>query len=387
METTVNEDGKTLMATANQVGMIAVFLNKYWYSARAQIMADTFPSWTYIRQSSKSIGQLFLNFFGLKLEEVEEQLNLIESQKYIGTLQVEMLDWIYIYELPSVQPTDDLTLYNDGRPIPILDTIEQFFYNDLDDGGIIDYDNRRFYSRFKYDKFSGLINNVNQRVSFESTPIPQLLWNAFDEFGLLVGLARLPMETNAQFKERILDVFRYPANSGDEGLTNGIARELGLVQRVTWANDSKHLYLKGRSIDPRSLRVDGQTLQPNEYKQDEFGNIIVLARGNGGSHVVSFIAGIEKYELHDQTNEQLYQLMFTPDGQATPLLRNWVAYIEKVAPIMWGRFTWDEGSWDTIDKAFTGLGYLPNMWDSDIEVWKNYTFDPKRWESESIWRS
>jgi len=79
--------------------------------------------------------------------------------------------------------------------------------------------------------------------------------------------------------------------------------------------------------------------------------------------------------------------MFHEDGQATDILKRWVNYINTVAPIMWGRFNWDEGYWDTISKDLTGLGYLPNIWDSSIEPWKNYTFNPKRWEGSKVWQS
>ena len=57
---------------------------------------------------------------------------------------------------------------------------------------------------------------------------PHQLFNELDRFGLLLGLERLPLELNASYKERLLDVFANRADSTTRGLVNGITRELGL---------------------------------------------------------------------------------------------------------------------------------------------------------------
>ena len=54
------------------------------------------------------------------------------------------------------------------------------------------------------------------------------IWNHFDEFGLLLGLPRIPGEKNADYKTRLLDVYTNPANSTYSGLRYGISRELGI---------------------------------------------------------------------------------------------------------------------------------------------------------------
>src|SRR5690606_11731772 len=98
-------------------------------------------------------------------------------------------------------------------------------------------------------------------------PMDHHLWNALDEFGLLLGVRRLHRETNAAYKERLFDVFRYPAGAHDTGLTNGIARDLNLIHRqdkngtpLVWKDDRNDFVLRntsGRYVDIRSLRVDG----------------------------------------------------------------------------------------------------------------------------------
>jgi hypothetical protein len=390
---TLNTEDKTLDFTTNSIGVFGVFINHYWYSSFTQRIADEYPNWTKIRQSSESVGQLFLNYFGIELETVKDYLDWISEQKYIGTVDLHAYDWIKMYPLPDIQTTDDIKVYRvfsggATQPVTILETIKEFFYNDRNEGGIIDYQEKKFYTSRNYGVLRFDITQKGVTTSYTIEPVDYHVWNALDEFGLLLGVERMHLEKNADFKERILDVFRYPSGTHDIGLTHGIARELGLIQRkdrfgkkLIWQDDNKDLYLKnvtGKIIDIRTLRVDNQPLQENEYEVDERGNIRIYARKTGQAHEISFIYGIEKYQLYDKTDEALYKMMFQPDGQATPTLLNWVEYINTVAPVMWDRFNWDEGFWDTIDKQLTGLGYVPNIWDSNIEVWKDYVFESER---------
>jgi hypothetical protein len=387
LPTTMDEEQQILQATATSIGPIGLFLNDYWYAGYTQHFADEFPIWTLIRQSKESMGQRFLNFFSMVLEQYTDELREIKAQKFLDTIDVQQLDWVYVYELPAIQPEDDVVLYQGDQVIPILPTIRDFFYNKEDGGGIMDTDNKRFYSRRFYDAFRGEIQNFNHRLGFSSSGLPHPIWNAFDEFALLFNVKRLHREPNASLKERIKDVFRYPANSGDQGLTHALARELNLIQRIQWKNDHKNLYLKGQGIDPQTVRVDGQPLPPNMFTVDEYGFILIQAFQEGKEHTVSFIKNIQKFQLHDKSDEDLYRMIFQEDGQASETLHQWVDYIKKVAPVMWGSFNWDEGYWDTISKDLTGLGYIPNLWDSDISVWKDYTFNPKRWEGSKVWQS
>jgi hypothetical protein len=388
----VDYEEKVFTLKGSLTGVYAIFVNHFWYSSYTQEAANEYPSWTRIRKTKESNGQRFLNFFGIHIEELKEYFDWISEQKYIGSADIHMLDWVYVYELIEIQNNDTIELTHEiagvRKTIPILTTIREFFYNQTNQGGIIDYEKRKFYSKEKYEKVMGIVTKGNQQFEFETAAEPFHIWNTLDEFGLLVGVKRQHLEANLPYKDRILDAFRYKANSSDEGLTNGIARELSMIQRVIWKNDSKAFYLKNRSglfLDIRSLRIDGQKVNENEYEFDSLGNLVILPLYKGVEHEVSFIQGIEKYELHNKQDEVAYGMMYQPDGQATSRLLGWVEYINSVAPVMWDRFRWDEGFWDTIDKKLNGIGYVPNIWDSSIENWKTYTFDPKRWESETIW--
>lgn len=389
---TLDEQSKALTIQVDSVGIYSVFVNHYWYTSLTQRMADEYPNWTKIRNKQDSTGQLFLNYFGIELETIQEYLEWIQEQKYISTMDMDSLDWIFLYSLPAISSTDTVQFLKASGTamveVPILETMKEFFYNDSNDGGLVDYDESKLYTTKAFGRLVMNLTRDGVKTSHALEPTDYHLWNAMDEFGLLVGVSRQHQEKNRDFKERILDAFRYPSGTHDLGLTYGIARELNLVQRkdkhgnpLLWKDDRLDLLLNNTSrkrIDCRTLRIDDQPISSDQYEVDEMGNIRVYALNQGEEHTISFVVGIEKYELFDMSNEDFYQMIFQNDGQATPALLTWVEYINTVAPVMWDRFNWDEGFWDTIDKQLTGLGFVPNVWDSNIEVWKDYVFDSDR---------
>lgn len=384
---TIDQKEKTINLSVQSIGGYCIFVNHYWYSSFTQRLADEYPLWSKVRQDNESTGQQFLNFFGIELEEVQDYLDWIQEQKYIHTADIHTLDWIQLYKIPQIKPSDNVRLFkkNNLIEVPILETLKEFFYNDKNQGAIIDYSEMKLYTVQKYGEIIIKTTHEQGDVEVVITPIDYHIWNVFDEFGLLLGVQRMHLERNADFKERILDVFRYPAGSHDIGLTNGIARELNFIQRkdcsnkkLIWKDDSKDFFLKNKSgkyIDSRTLRVDNQPLTDKQFYVDEHLNVKIYAMKTGRSHEISFIYGIKKYQLYDKNKEDVHKILFQSDGQATPTLLNWVEYINTVAPVMWNHFKWDEGYWDTIDKKLTGLGYVPNMWDSNIDIWKNYQLD------------
>ena len=66
--------------------------------------------------------------------------------------------------------------------------------------------------------------------NFTSSDIQQHhVFNELDRHGLALGLKRLSGEKNAEYKQRLMDIFVHRANSTYAGLIFGITRELGLT--------------------------------------------------------------------------------------------------------------------------------------------------------------
>ena len=374
LDTSIDHQEQTLSTTSNRVGVFCVFVNTYWYSSYTQEIANEFPTWTRIQQTPESLGQRFFNFLGLHLEEVKEYLTWIAEQKYIDTIDLHVLDWVYLYEAGNIDRHNNVrvlaNLNHQKVALKEKPTIRSFFYNEEDEGVIIDYQKKRIYSTVEYP----LLYIESDDGEIGATPTAHHMWNAIDEFGLLVGLRRRYLEANKEMKERILDVFRYPSNTSDEGLTNGIARELNLINHdLIWKDDSKAFVLEnhtGSYIDPRSIRLNGQRIAEDFYEITEENDLIIHPLNTGNTYTVSFIQGVKKFELHDKKNVELQKMMYQNNGMATTKLKNWVEYIHQISPIMWDHFRWDQGFWDTIDIKSTGLGFLPNQWDSTFDKWK-----------------
>ena len=78
------------------------------------------------------------------------------------------------------------------------------------------------------------------------------IFNELDSHGLALGLKRLPNERNAEYKQRILDVFVNRSNSSYQGLLNGITRKLGfsfkkeftIIPTNTTANPNAAIFFK-----------------------------------------------------------------------------------------------------------------------------------------------
>ncbi len=138
-----------------------------------------------------------------------------------------------------------------------------------------------------------------------NTPEPYNVWNCFDELGMLVSLDRITGEKNKAYKKRILDVFENPGNSTYQGLINAISREL--------------------DIDA---------------------------------------SGISVYRLSDLADPDASGNILNADGNAIGTkLEEYVDEVYSHNPIFWGNLVADESRWDSIDEEYTGVSYLPHLWD------------------------
>lgn len=60
------------------------------------------------------------------------------------------------------------------------------------------------------------------------------LWNIFDSWGLLLGVDRIKLETNRDYRARLKNVFRAPGGVTERGLLQGLARDLNLSADIWW---------------------------------------------------------------------------------------------------------------------------------------------------------
>lgn len=383
VHTTVDEVGRLLMARLPvDAERISFAYNTAWYSKFTQHLANEYPVWTHARNSRKSNAQQFLNFFGITLEEVEAWIHWTRRQKYIETADLKQIDYAYVYKIPEEVDLDKpfkVSEIFEGVELQQILRTHDFMRNVTQPGYMLDKKEHQLFTRIAY----GFLDI--EQDDFEESMEPQMhhIWNTFDEFGLLLDVHRLPNESNEDLKERILDVFRYPAGANYLGLIYSITRETNKMKRIIWEDDSKPLYIKvnNKRVLHETVHLDHRPIEQYTY-EDEFeisrpmmkvfdnGDIELHPENTGRSRMVTLVTDLFLFQLYDKENDEVYPILFEDNEQATDKLRHWVNQINQIAPSMWGYTRWDINYWDNIDEKGTGLGFIPNQYDSELDAWK-----------------
>lgn len=376
VKTSINEkDGLIQIVLPENTELFSFALNKAWYSDFTMKVAKQYPLWTEIKNNKESIGQQFLNFFGIEIEEIHDWINWSKEQKYVDTLDVYQVDYVFMYELPFDLELDQefAIKTSEGQELNEIESSRKFLERYKDRGFVYDIENRKILTRRNYGnlyvEYAGKMVSLQQQFHH--------IWNSIDEMALLFGIMRVEGESNKNLQQRIKEVFKYPSGSHKMGVLYGIARDLLLMNRKVWKNDYNDFYIKvnGQYIEKESIHIDHK---PLSYYKDRIqvdfysnGDIRIRAMKTGETHTINFIKGISFYELYDKDNEELNRMMFNSDGQASNKLFKWINEIKQISPIMWDQTQWDKNYWDTVNKESTGLGYVPNQWDSTLDAWSD----------------
>jgi hypothetical protein len=247
------------------------------------------------------------------------------GNQYIDTADIGQIDITYKVPLAlpivlDMEAIDTIVVYKDNVSYPFLNvrTIRKFYMTESDANvAIVDRDEGVLYLRpgnnfmQNNDLFNPIdIVEVNGAAHYDYSL--HHVWNAFDEFGLLVGLDRLYGERNEAFKNRILDVFRNPGNSTQSGLKNALARELG---------------------------ISTESVSVNEFANPAFRESLLNADGSPSKKLIKYV---------DQVN--------------------------KVLGFAWDNMAWGEAYWRSIEEKNIGLEYLPHVWDATTEGWRPEDF-------------
>lgn len=241
-----------------------------------------FPSWMKMAKDPDSVGAQFLNVFGVTFEEFEEELNYTVQNFYIETADIDMVDILYRVPLTkdvvsdfNLEDLDVLIGTHEGsvHEVFLFERLRHFYRREtILPAAIINREDGYLYLRVnmnaidnREEPFAYIEINGARHYSIEYHHV----WNVFDEFGFLLGLNRLKLETNEQFKNRILDVFKNPGSNTHEGIKNGLARELGL------SKEEIEVFRLDESIyDRKLINSDGSpTKKMREYAKNINNNL------------------------------------------------------------------------------------------------------------------
>lgn len=283
-----------------------------------------FPSWMKMAKDPASIGAQFLDVFGITLNEFKQELDDIVDDFYIQTADTEMID--ILYRIPLATETILDMTSGDTVKIEHLDGSREMvfeahslrdFYSRRKQLPLFYQDRSRGYVYLRVD-FSQIADIQNPYLSILINDAPQYtlqlhhVWNAFDEFGLLLGLSRLPGERNPALKNRILGVFAHPGGVTSEGIQNGLARELGI---------------------PR--------------------------------------ADIQVIPFHDRA---FASELVNTDGTPTKKMMGYAKQINDTLKFTWDNLNFGEAYWFSLAQENLGIDFLPHIWDVNAGLFETDEF-------------
>lgn len=288
-----------------------------------QKMLTKFPEWMELREDSYQpatpalgrpatlAGQIVNAISGEWLEHINSQLSTYSIESFIATLDETIPSKVYeVVNTPeffgSITNADGLEF------IRASDLFELFDRKDRSD--VVYINSTESTLTFLTDPETVLIDSVE----YETVGKPY--WNIFDEFGLMVSLMRIKDESNARFRQRILDVYINVPGVSIERLQNTLRRELDLWRAFD-------LDVTSSSATPLSEAATPRLLDMGDMQYDE--------------------------EYWD------------PDGMPTAKMVALVEDLAKRYPTTWGYFIWNQAFWDADDvTGESSYGVLPNRFDA-----------------------
>lgn len=353
------------------------------------------PFWLQMKkQPSESLGLQFLNVFGMQLDDIKKILEYAYRQTKILTADTEFPDIVYKVMLPTYYDIKSIdTVGTKSYFLQRTDKLYDFLgldynYHLIDqninqpDYYFIDEENKIIYVRENYDvtdKYTdGQITIKKKDGTYEEFALVlHHIWNFFDEFGALLSCPRLYGEKNIDYKERILDVFRNPANSTKIGLMNAISRELGIRKHKVWVNPKEDYIIKDAMVIANQIKVNNELVPEENIRITPDGYLVIEAFNTDKKNLdVSYVAGLEIKALTDHNDNKFNNETYYANGMPTDVMLKYIDNIKNNSSILWNDFKYNEAAWVQDDEEYNveTFGFKPAAFDSDIKGFARYGF-------------
>lgn len=163
-------------------------------------------------------GKIVSAIFNDTMDDIDKLIDSVGLDSYVASADTREVAWLYVST-----PVDPGFIKVTGESIE-LGRVGS--YDDLIKSKTTDYS-------FYYDFLSRSLYTLRPFTNLyvDQVKVDQIItqnFNSFDEFGLRVGLTRLYLESNTNFKLRILDVYANPPSVNEIGLKRTLRRELDL---------------------------------------------------------------------------------------------------------------------------------------------------------------
>lgn len=333
-------------------------------SRAARRMAGHFPHWSKIRRDPNSLGRRFIGGYAPLIDDGQRLLDEMLASLFLQTLDDRQITEVDAALLPkSADLNRPFSIYV-GEIRPAIISRLKDFYTSTGPAAFIEHETRSVYLR-----------NAPGKIAFSQDGKIEWLerfkhqvWNDFDEFGLLLGLPRIPGESNADYRKRMMTVGQVPPGASEERLIADWSRRLGLIIEAEWNDD--RVPFEVENALPYACFVDGR-LYP---ARDTGTGALLLPSPNseGRSRAVIALSRITSAPLWDRDNRPwLATRLYDPWGEGTKEYYAIVQDIAQRAPLLWGEIKADEALWEAGQAVEGGLGSVPARMDPDLSIWRS----------------
>ena len=180
-----------------------------------------YPSGDYIGSSLAGDQLLFANQDRVLLFNVRAPLIKNTEDNWAHNAENTTILSTASYDLPVMTAPSGLAWDGTNRAFWIQNNNSYTSFDLLCDYFMVDPENRYILLRENYSEVT--VDGVS------ATPVVQNIWNHFDEFGLILDTPRNDGEKNYDYRQRLLDVFKFRSNSTYQGIINSVSRDLDLT--------------------------------------------------------------------------------------------------------------------------------------------------------------
>ena len=364
---------------------------KLSFADHTELILEKLPYWFHMRKhSNESYGAEFLNISGIALDDALYTIDYAYNQCYIDSIDMKQIDFCYKAIIPMPYSVDNIeTVFANNTGLYEAKTLKEFFGIDLHniedetlhsfESYYIDYQRNIIYVRQKFNA-DAINNNGKIEIKYKDEDwhrtvplVPHKVWNFLDEIGSLMSCPRLPEEPNIEYKKRIQDVFKNPANASINGLINGIGRELAIRRILTWEDITKDIELNDPMIVLNSIKVNGEYYPQENIFFTATGSVLLKPINTLTKNCeITYVYGLEMHQLWNTDDIKLRNELFTVEGEEKPKLTQYINVLDSESPIFWDHFHWNEHYWDQNQDDVNGVGYIKHCYDGSIQGFKNF---------------
>ena len=348
-------------------------MKKEEYNLFTQKIINRLPYWMSIRKKNDtSIGSRFLNVFGIELNEMYDLLNYAYEQVYIDSIDTDQVNILYKVCLDSYIDINEIEgiytpecILNETDNLKELSSQHDKYLIDKKRNIIYFSKNHMANNKNKYGQVTIRFKNHVKTFKLEIHHV----WNFLDEFGYLLDCRRITGESNLDYKNRLIDVFKSPPHSTRDGLLNAISRELGIRKFKIWEDGSEDFTIEDNMVVINKIKVDNKYIDLKDIRKDEYNNIILIGKEEfkGQKREVVYDSGIEMHQMFNKEDERFQSELFDNKGFAKKKLIEYSHILKKKIPILWNEFIFDEAFFDLNAMDISGEGFIPTRRDAKID--------------------